>query len=163
MPRIHPVHQENAETATAELLGSVQKKLGKVPNLTATMANSPAVAKAYLGFSQSLSSSFNALDRVRLLRCKIEQLTGLKFLGLARRSESNLAFQALNDDFAGSFMLGDFLASWHDNADDFYVFGLKQCFRFRVGQCRSQRSNIDDLAGLCVWDCHLIAPSSRVE
>lgn len=56
MPRIRPVNKDNADAATAELLESVQKKLGKVPNLIATMANSPAVAKAYLGFSQSLSS-----------------------------------------------------------------------------------------------------------
>lgn len=55
MPRIHSVNKENADAATAELLGSVQKRLGRVPNLIATMANSPVVAKAYLGFSQSLS------------------------------------------------------------------------------------------------------------
>ena len=55
MPRIRPVQANAAESATAELLSSVRKKLGTVPNLIATMANSPAVAKAYLGFSQTLS------------------------------------------------------------------------------------------------------------
>lgn len=56
MPRIQPVDQNTAEGTTAEILGSVKKKLGKVPNLVATMANSPAVAKAYLSFSQALST-----------------------------------------------------------------------------------------------------------
>jgi uncharacterized peroxidase-related enzyme len=56
MPRIQPVSHSNADTATAELLQSVGKKLGTVPNIIATMANSPAVAQAYLGFSQSLST-----------------------------------------------------------------------------------------------------------
>jgi uncharacterized peroxidase-related enzyme len=56
MPRIQPVDQKTADAATAELLGSVKKKLGAVPNIVATMANSPAVAKAYLGFSQALST-----------------------------------------------------------------------------------------------------------
>ena len=56
MPRIQPVDQKTADTATAELLGSVKKKLGTVPNIVATMANSPAVATAYLGFSQALSA-----------------------------------------------------------------------------------------------------------
>lgn len=56
MPRIQPVEQNTADAATAELLGSVKKKLGTVPNIVATMANSPAVAKAYLGFSQALSA-----------------------------------------------------------------------------------------------------------
>lgn len=55
MARIQPVDPNAADPATAELLGSVKKKLGTVPNLVATMANSPAVAKAYLGFSQALA------------------------------------------------------------------------------------------------------------
>ncbi len=55
MPRIQPVNKDNTDTATANLLGAVQKKLGLVPNLIATMANSTAVANAYLGFSQTLS------------------------------------------------------------------------------------------------------------
>jgi uncharacterized peroxidase-related enzyme len=55
MPRIQPVNPSSADAATAEFLGSVKKKLGRVPNLVATMANSTAVAKAYLGFSQSLA------------------------------------------------------------------------------------------------------------
>ncbi len=56
MPRIHPVNKNNAEPKTANLLGTVEKKMGLVPNIIATMANSPAVAQAYLGFSQSLST-----------------------------------------------------------------------------------------------------------
>ena len=56
MPRIQPVDQSSADAATAELLRSVKKKLGAVPNIVATMANSPAVANAYLAFSQSLST-----------------------------------------------------------------------------------------------------------
>ena len=56
MPRINPVNRDVADPATSRLLDSVQKKLGIVPNLIATMANSTAVANAYLGFSQSLSA-----------------------------------------------------------------------------------------------------------
>jgi len=55
MARIQPVDSNSADPIVAELLGSVKKKLGVVPNLVATMANSPAVAKAYLGFSQALA------------------------------------------------------------------------------------------------------------
>jgi uncharacterized peroxidase-related enzyme len=54
MSRIQPV-QRNADAKTRELFGAVEKKLGIVPNLIATMAQSPAVAQAYLGFSQALS------------------------------------------------------------------------------------------------------------
>jgi len=55
MSRIAPVDSNSADAATAELLSDVKKKLGGVPNIIATMANSPAVAKAYLGFSQALA------------------------------------------------------------------------------------------------------------
>ena len=55
MPRIQPFDQNTADPATAELLNSVKKSMGAVPNLVATMANSPAVARAYLGFAQALA------------------------------------------------------------------------------------------------------------
>lgn len=55
MPRIQPVRIETAEAKTAELLSGVKKKLGMVPNLISTMAQSPATANAYLGFSQTLA------------------------------------------------------------------------------------------------------------
>ena len=56
MARIQPVSKETADSATAQLLDTVKKKMGMVPNLVVTMANSPAVANAYLGFSQQLST-----------------------------------------------------------------------------------------------------------
>ncbi len=56
MPRLQPVTQDSADAPTVELLKGIQRKLGGVPNLLATMANSPAVAKAYLGMSQELSA-----------------------------------------------------------------------------------------------------------
>jgi uncharacterized peroxidase-related enzyme len=55
MPRIKPVDRNTADPATAELLNSVETSMGTVPNLIATMANSPAVARAYLGFAQAIS------------------------------------------------------------------------------------------------------------
>ena len=55
MPRIEPVDPTNATPEVTELLAAVKSKMGKVPNLISTMATSPSVANAYLGFSQSLS------------------------------------------------------------------------------------------------------------
>lgn len=56
MARIQPVDERSADAVVADLLGVVRRKMGTVPNLISTMANSPAVARAYLGFSQALSS-----------------------------------------------------------------------------------------------------------
>ncbi len=54
MPRIYPVQKDSAEATTKGILEAVEQKMGMVPNLVSTMAQSPAVANAYLGFSQAL-------------------------------------------------------------------------------------------------------------
>ncbi|MGI9430029.1 MAG: carboxymuconolactone decarboxylase family protein [Bythopirellula sp.] len=56
MPRIQPVNRTTASAETQTLLNGVEKKLGKVPNLIATLAQSNALAKGYMSFSQALSS-----------------------------------------------------------------------------------------------------------
>lgn len=56
MPRLQPVTSNSADPQQTQVLDGVRKKMGTVPNLIATMANSPAVANAYLGFSAALSS-----------------------------------------------------------------------------------------------------------
>jgi len=55
MPRILPVRSEAADSKTAELLAKVKQQMGIVPNLVSTMAQSPAVARAYLDFNQTLA------------------------------------------------------------------------------------------------------------
>ena len=56
MTRIQPINEITADAETTELLGLVKKKMGSVPNLISTMANSLSVIKAYLGFNQALST-----------------------------------------------------------------------------------------------------------
>ncbi len=50
MPRMQPVNPQTATGRAKELLDSVQKKYGMTPNLSRTLANSPAVLESYLGF-----------------------------------------------------------------------------------------------------------------
>jgi uncharacterized peroxidase-related enzyme len=57
MPRIKTIETAEAAPKAKSLLEGVQKKLGMTPNLMRTMANSPAVLEAYLGFSNSLGQS----------------------------------------------------------------------------------------------------------
>jgi uncharacterized peroxidase-related enzyme len=54
MARINPV-KWNANPKTREVLESVEKKFGMVPNLISTLAQSPAAVKAYLQASQDLA------------------------------------------------------------------------------------------------------------
>ena len=54
MARIQPIDTKRAEGKAKDLLNHVQNKLGMTPNIIRTMANSPAVLEAYLGFSEAL-------------------------------------------------------------------------------------------------------------
>ncbi|MGE5850348.1 MAG: carboxymuconolactone decarboxylase family protein [Candidatus Methylomirabilota bacterium] len=55
MPRLAALDPTEATGKAKELLNGVQETLGMTPNLVRTMANSPAVLEAYLGFNTALS------------------------------------------------------------------------------------------------------------
>lgn len=57
MQRIPPADLSKIATRTREQLDGVQRKMGRVPNLHATMANSPAVLTAYLRLHDALSQT----------------------------------------------------------------------------------------------------------
>lgn len=66
MPDIKPIDINNAGAAS-EVVNKVKAKLGQVPNLFATMAQSPAVLEAYLGFGGALESgSLSAKEREQI-------------------------------------------------------------------------------------------------
>ena len=55
MPNIQKVDETKIDATTQATLDGVKAKLGMVPNLFSTFANSPAVLDGYLKFSESLS------------------------------------------------------------------------------------------------------------
>lgn len=55
MPRLKPIDPQTATGPTKDLLDGVQRKLGMVPNLMRTFANSPVVLEAYLRFGEALA------------------------------------------------------------------------------------------------------------
>ena len=57
MINLKPVELGTANEDTVQLLNTVEKKLGMVPNMISTMAQSLPVANAYLAFSEALSKS----------------------------------------------------------------------------------------------------------
>ena len=64
MSRLTAIDPTTATGEAKELLDGVQTKLGMAPNIVRTMANSPAVLKAFLGFGEALSGGrFDARSR----------------------------------------------------------------------------------------------------
>ena len=54
MPRIAPIDTAKASPGVQSTLSAVKTKIGMVPNLFSTFAQSPAVLEGYLGFSDAL-------------------------------------------------------------------------------------------------------------
>lgn len=57
MVRIKAIEPTEVDTETQSLFARLAQKLGRTPNLVRTMAVSPAVLEAYLGFGRSMSRS----------------------------------------------------------------------------------------------------------
>lgn len=55
MPRINPVNPAATDADTGATLGAIKAKIGMVPNLYATFAQSPAVLNGFLALSDALS------------------------------------------------------------------------------------------------------------
>lgn len=74
MPRIAPLTPADATGKAADLFEGIKKKVGKVPNLYATMGHSPSVLAGLLGLKQSLaggSVSMKDQERIALLAGEI--------------------------------------------------------------------------------------------
>lgn len=57
MNRIGPIDPNTAQGKAKELLDTIKATSGRVPNILKTMAHSPAVLQAYLGFSGALAGA----------------------------------------------------------------------------------------------------------
>lgn len=57
MTRVQPVTPEKAQPAVKEIYSSLEKKLGKVPNIFQNLGNSAAVLKGFLGFSDAVNQT----------------------------------------------------------------------------------------------------------
>jgi uncharacterized peroxidase-related enzyme len=67
MPRIHPVNPETTDAKTAATLQAVKRKLGVLPNIFTTFAQSPAALSSYVQIAESLAGGrLTARQRERI-------------------------------------------------------------------------------------------------
>ena len=74
-----PVDPSSATGTTAELLAQVRKSLGTVPNMTAAMANSPTLLKAYLALSGAVAGGALSPAARERLAVATAQLNGCEY------------------------------------------------------------------------------------
>ena len=79
MPRLWPIDRKTAPAATQKLLADVEDKLGMVPNLIATMAQSTSVARAYLGLADALSGGVLVEPLREQIALTVSQANGCEY------------------------------------------------------------------------------------
>lgn len=77
MPRINPV--TTTDTATQSTLDAVKAKIGMVPNLYATFAQSPAVLNGFLAFSEHLSKGALTARQREIVALATAQVNGCHY------------------------------------------------------------------------------------
>lgn len=91
MARIQPAQRETSPPETQALLDQVQKKMGRVPNLVATMAASRPVAEAYLSFSGALATGKLPADLRERLALVVGEENGCGYCLAAHSSLGKMA------------------------------------------------------------------------
>ncbi len=79
MTRLRAIETSEADPKARALLEGVQKKMGMTPNLMRTMANSPAVLEAYLGFSSALGEGSLSAKLREQIALTVGELNGCQY------------------------------------------------------------------------------------
>lgn len=97
MARIEPIAKTQQDFKGVELLEVVREKMGTVPNMLATMANSPAVLSAYLAFNQALSSGVLSPRIREMIALTVGEINGSKYCLAGHTAMGLAAGLALNE------------------------------------------------------------------
>jgi len=77
--RIAPVTRETAPEGTRPLLDKLSGAFGRVPNLFATIGQSPAALGAYLAFADALGKGALSAREIELLNLHVSDLNGCAY------------------------------------------------------------------------------------
>src|SRR5260370_32688082 len=73
MPRIAPIETAHADPGVKATLSAVKTKIGMVPNLFSTFAQSPAVLDGYLAFSDALGKGVLTAKQREIIALAVSQ------------------------------------------------------------------------------------------
>ena len=79
MPRLKAIGTTEADPKAKALLEGVQKRMGITPNTMRTMANSPAVLEAYLGFGNALRAGVLSAKLREQIALTVSELNGCQY------------------------------------------------------------------------------------
>ncbi len=79
MPRIAPIDAARADAATQTTLAAVKSKIGMVPNLFTTFAQSPVVLSGYLALSDALSRGVLSARQREIVALAVAQANACEY------------------------------------------------------------------------------------
>ena len=79
MPRIAPIETAQADAGVRATLSAVKAKIGMVPNLFKTFAQSPAVLNGYLAFSDALTEGALTGKQREIIALTVAQANGCHY------------------------------------------------------------------------------------
>ncbi len=88
MPRINPVQIEDAPDASKPVLTQIKSKFGRVPNIFATLAHSPASLKALTGLFSALDEGSLSGKAHEAIALRVGQKHGCKYCTAAHTAKA---------------------------------------------------------------------------
>ena len=133
MPRIAPIDTTHTDAGVQATLSAVKVKIGMVPNLFSTFAQSPAVLNGYLAFSDALSSK-------GVLTAKQREIVALA-VAQANECQYCLAAHTLMGKGAGLSSVG--IRKAREGKAETTIDGAVAWFARRVVKTRGQVTDAD--------------------
>lgn len=91
MPRINPVTVENAPEASRPVMEQLKANFGRVPNIFATLAHSPAALKALTGIFAALEEGALSGKAHEAIALRIGEFHGCKYCTAAHSVKAKMA------------------------------------------------------------------------
>ncbi len=100
MQRISTVQIETAPDASKPVLEQINAKFGRVPNIFATLANSPAALKAMMGMMASLEEGALAGKAHEAIAVRIGQVNGCEYCTAAHTGKAKMSGASIEETIA---------------------------------------------------------------
>ena len=91
MPRIEPLTLENAPEASRAVMENIKKKFGKVPNIFATLAASPAALKTLMNIFAALDGGSLSGKPHEAIALRVGQMHGCRYCSAAHTAKAKMA------------------------------------------------------------------------
>ena len=100
MQRIMPTNKANAPEAAKPVLAGIKKDLGRIPNIFATVANSPSALKALMGMFGSLEEGALAGKAHEAIALRIAEMNRCRYCTAAHTDKAKVAGASVEETMA---------------------------------------------------------------